>query len=157
FDTYTGASRPATAGWSAIRTFRGYFGIAGYYSLQSSRFLVAIFIFDGKQSQGVRHRLILVRAKPPRLRGSLTSSLGSVDAPSGDGVFRVGRILLWGDHLLLRRFLLLRSFHRLRRPLLLCRFHRVRRPLLLRSFHRLRRPLLLCRFHRVRRPLRLCR
>jgi hypothetical protein len=34
-------------GWSAIQTFRGYFGIAGYYSLQSSRFLVAIFIFDG--------------------------------------------------------------------------------------------------------------
>jgi hypothetical protein len=66
---------------------------AGCCLLHSSRFLVAIFIFDGEQSQGVRHRLTLVRAEPPRLQGSLTSSLGSVDAPSGDGVFRVGRIL----------------------------------------------------------------
>jgi hypothetical protein len=55
-----------------LRNFR----IAGYYSLQSSRFLVAIFIFDGEQSQGVRHRLTLVRAEAPRLRGVLTSSLG---------------------------------------------------------------------------------
>jgi hypothetical protein len=50
------------------------------------------FIFDGEQSQGV-HRLTLVRAEPPRLQSSLISSLGSVDAPSRDGVFRVGRIL----------------------------------------------------------------
>src|SRR5271163_1345038 len=66
---------------------------AGCRSLHSSRFLVAIFIFDGEQSQGVRHRLTLVRAGPPRLQGSLTSSPRSVDALSGDGVFRVGRIL----------------------------------------------------------------
>jgi hypothetical protein len=41
-----------------------------------SRFLVAIFIFDGKQSQGVRHRLTLVRAKLPRLRGSFDKLSG---------------------------------------------------------------------------------
>jgi hypothetical protein len=63
-------------GSSAIRTFRGYFGIAGYYLLQSSRFLVAIFIFDGKQSQGVRHPLTLVRAKSPRLRGQFDKLSG---------------------------------------------------------------------------------
>src|SRR5260370_2158880 len=79
--------------------------IAGYYSLQSSRFLVAIFIFDGKQSQGVRHRLTLVRAKLPRLRGSLTSSLWASDAPSGHVVLPVGTILLYCAHLLLLRFL----------------------------------------------------
>jgi hypothetical protein len=48
-----------------LRNFR----IADYYSLQSSRFLVAIFVFDGEQSQGVRHRLTLVRAEAPPLRG----------------------------------------------------------------------------------------
>jgi hypothetical protein len=32
--------------------------------------------FDGKQSQRARHRLTLVRSEPPRLRDSLTSSLG---------------------------------------------------------------------------------
>src|SRR5580698_1149243 len=42
---------------------------------------------------------------------------GSEDAPSGDGVLRAGRILLWGDHLLLRRFHCLRRFHRVCRLL----------------------------------------